>query len=1553
MQHRLEVAPSVADVVQLGSVPGGVALISGGLGALGLLVAEWALQTGISQRVVLLGRSGHGPAARTASSAHVCMAVRCDASSSQEVCVLSAVPPSAPQIRVVVHAAGVLRDGTLLRQHRAALAAVFAAKLSIAGLLRNATVQCGAPVRADVSFSSVAGVFGSAGQSSYSAANAAVAALATDAACRGLSSLPISFGAWAAAAGGMATADQSTLARMARVGLGALQPQEGLGALASALACLAHAPTALAAAPPHCVAAELDPQRMLQAGVGSDELADLTSAAGARGRASSEGLARQLPTAGLRQGSYVATVAAAVAELLGAPVDEHAPLLSAGLDSLGAVELRNALERASGLELPVTLLFDHPTIADLGGHLDSIIGGATAARSENAHAVAVRLVQPAAATAIVVVAASARLPAADALPDGALGGVRLVPTDRWDRDRSVAGAAEALARFGAFLERVAAFDACAFGMTAESECRAMDPQQRLVLESCAETLLAASPLPSLADDAAMREATGVCMGAQWAEYGHLCGLGSNAGVAATQAWLATGAALSVVAGRVAFTFGLGGAALSIDTACSAALIATHTAASWLHAGTCRAALAGGVNLMLAPWNSAAIARAGMLATDGRCKTLDAAADGYSRGEACGVLRLFVLPLSQLIRAETPAALLLIRGSASNQDGRSAALTTPNGRAQSRVIAAALEAAGVPEATLGLLEMHGTGTALGDPIEVAAAETVLRCAGAREVPLQYAAQKARTGHAEAAAGCAGLAAALSGLRACAHAPLMHLRTCNPHLPRSAGADVPSHLPRQHAGLSSAHPSQRSAGISSFAFMGTNAHVVLANERAASPPWLATAARVAWERRRVWCGPPTLLLQGQLTSSRGSGVPAVATFALGPYNHPQLAPLLSNRVLGVRVLPVASVFEMAAAATATLADDIGGAASQMLTRATLPAPVSCVPPTSGQPPAWRRLQLTVGRDGSMEISSWAHALQRSGSATQASDSDARLRITHFTATVGCGPVQLLPNRVRPQAPRAAARALPPMPPAPSVQRALRRTVLGRCGVQPSTAETAGFLAHPCWSECLLQSCNLGGVPELRSTLGRGGGKPPVLLTASVRAYVCAPGGAPPTAWSWLTLQTPAAILDSKRWAVDRLVARGGSSATNRAPAIQFAGVTCVPLDTVLRDGSARLGTPRAAAGELRDTDVSATTASLSAQNGGLSSLPDARATPRSQRQPVTRADRLELCELVSAHVRQAVQDVVGREIDIDAPLMDSGIDSIAWVEIRNSLQETLGLELDLGDVIAAAPTISNLITHLQATISATRAVADMPLPLPLQAFNSAQAATQSAAASSEPAVAARSGAVVDETGVLMRTLRPEKPPTLRPLFLGAPAFGDGALAYMTLARALEAALPGVEQPIYTLERDEETPWPELCVRHAEQVRAVQPQGPYLLGGHSLGGLLALETAVVLEASGCEVGAIFLFDSSHPSQFKVEWLEAPEPGERLLSPRAYALSYMQVIMRALHFDFAEVQWERLSTEDKFTMFEDLTWQALGKRYSAEEFAGAPLPYLVATRGPPTCAR
>ncbi|MBF0262947.1 MAG: polyketide synthase, partial [Magnetococcales bacterium] len=396
-----------------------------------------------------------------------------------------------------------------------------------------------------------------------------------------------------------------------------------------------------------------------------------------------------------------------------------------------------------------------------------------------------------------------------------------VPSDRWnaeawhDPDPDKPGTI--VTRQGGFIGDPSAFDPQFFEIS-RREAASLDPQQRLLLELTWEALERAN----IPHEAVRGQPVGVFVALSNVDYALL--MHKNRPPEAIDAYFITGNTYSVAAGRLSFFLGVTGPSFSVDTACSSSLLATHLACQSLRNRECELGIVAGVNRILIPEVSINFSRGHMLAPDGRCKTFDAAADGYARGEGGGSLILKRLSDAQ---RDGDTILALIRGSAINQDGASGGLTMPNGLAQERVIRQALANAQVKPLDIDYLETHGTGTPLGDPIEIDALSKVFGPERPAEHPLHIGSVKTNFGHLESAAGMASLIKVILSLGNRAIPPHLHCHTRSPQIDWSrAPIDIPTTLtpwPERNR--------PRRAGISSFAFGGTNAHMIL--EEAPAP------------------------------------------------------------------------------------------------------------------------------------------------------------------------------------------------------------------------------------------------------------------------------------------------------------------------------------------------------------------------------------------------------------------------------------------------------------------------------------------------------------------------------------------------------------------------------------------------------------------------------------------------------------------------------------------------------------------------------------------------
>ncbi|MEC9465245.1 MAG: SDR family NAD(P)-dependent oxidoreductase, partial [Myxococcota bacterium] len=743
--------------------------------------------------------------------------VSCDVTDRASLgAVLESIPPAYP-LAGVYHLAGVLDDGVLTALTDEQLTKVFAPKVDGAWNLHELTQAY--DLDAFVLFSSVAGAMGGPGQGNYAAANTFVDALAAARRKAGLAGMSLAWGFWEQAGVGMtAHLGSAELARLSRQGLVAMSAEEGLGLMDEALS---RSETTLlpvrfdlgrlqrmagdaSAIPP--LWREMFKPRLRRASSGSQDASAL------RQRLS------MLPEAE-RGDVLTEMVRAEIATVLGLaganaiPADQ--PLKDLGLDSLMAVELRNRLAAMAQINIPATLAFDYPTpeaisgfmlqkaFSDLGAGVEAVASTQVIGDDET----------------IAVVGMSCRLPGGvsdpesywELLADGrdAISGFpeRWQNADLFDPDPDAIG--KTYCQEGGFLDQIDLFDASFFGI-APREAVSMDPQQRLLLEVSWEALERAGIKPF----DLRGSLTGVYIGSIGSDYQL-----PNEDFDVLDGYQATGRAASVLSGRLSYTLGLQGPALTIDTACSSSLISLHLACNALRHGECHLALAGGSQTMVTPAIFVEMSRLRAQSVDGRCKSFSSRADGASWSEGVGML-----VLKRLSDAERDGdrVLAVIKGTAVNQDGRSQGLTAPNGPSQQRVIRQALAGCGLKPNDIDLIEAHGTGTSLGDPIEAGALAEVFGPTRSEVEPLVLGSSKSNIGHAQAAAGVAGVMKVILSLMHETIPKTLHAEEPTPHIPWEESR---IELAQSARGWPRRDDRVRRAGVSAFGISGTNAHVII--------------------------------------------------------------------------------------------------------------------------------------------------------------------------------------------------------------------------------------------------------------------------------------------------------------------------------------------------------------------------------------------------------------------------------------------------------------------------------------------------------------------------------------------------------------------------------------------------------------------------------------------------------------------------------------------------------------------------------------------------------
>ncbi|HET6735053.1 type I polyketide synthase [Mycobacterium sp.] len=814
-------------------------LVTGGLGSIGLEIAGYLASHG-AKHLVLTSRRAPSEAAQQRIDAlneqHGCefLVVAGDVADAHDVArLLSTVEAELPPLAGIVHAAGEVGTTPLSDLDDSELDRVFAGKVWGAWHLSEAA----ADLKLDffLSTSSIASVWGGFGQTAYGAANAFLDGLAWRLREQGISGISVNFGPWSA---GMA--DAESRARLDKRGVRALSPADALAGLADVMAASSAREGAHGAA--QGVVARIDWARFLplyqQAGRRAflaeleREVPDIAPAPTASGKTP---FVERLTNAPVQQRKklltdYLRDAVAEVTHVDAAEIREDAGFFDLGMDSLMAVELRRRLEQGVGKEVPITLVMDHPRLSNAADYLLGEVLGLSEQTSDTSGASPASVVRTRTDEPIAIVAVSCRFPGA---PDpeafwevlsGGVDAIREVPEDRFDIDEFYDPDPETpgktYTRFGGFLDGIDGFDPEFFGISPR-EAVWIEPQQRLMLETVWEGLERAGYAP-----ATLRGSrTGIFVGVAANEYAHLL---SSESIDKIEPYFITGNALNAISGRVSFALGLEGPAVAVDTACSSSLVAVHQACQALHSGDCDMALAGGVNVLLSPVTVVAASRARMLSPVGRCKTFDASADGYVRSEGCGILVL--KRLSDAVR-DGDRVCAVIPSSAVNQDGASSGLTVPNGGAQQRLIGSVLARAGLAGGDVDYLEAHGTGTPLGDPIEVQAAAAAYGGSRDADRPLLMGSVKTNIGHLESASGAAGLIKVVLSLQHDVLPQSLHFENPSPHIPWDSlpVRVVDKAIPWQANGR------PRRAGVSSFGFTGTNAHVLIEE----APPQVATA------------------------------------------------------------------------------------------------------------------------------------------------------------------------------------------------------------------------------------------------------------------------------------------------------------------------------------------------------------------------------------------------------------------------------------------------------------------------------------------------------------------------------------------------------------------------------------------------------------------------------------------------------------------------------------------------------------------------------------------
>ncbi|QKG19191.1 type I polyketide synthase [Actinomadura verrucosospora] len=885
----------------------GTVLATGATGGIGPYLAEWLAGSGASN-VVLTSRRGPGMqdaarlAAKLAAAGTGVALVACDVAERDQVAgLLDWIEMAAPLLRTVIHAAVGGDRIPLDRTDLAELAAGLAAKVDGARWLDELTAD--RDLDAFVLFSSIAATWGSSDHGAYAAANAHLDALAMERRSRGLPATSVAWGVWDTREDVTAELDlPRSVTWLLRQGMKFMRPAPALAALGQVLAddetFLAVADVDWTQFAPVFTAVRAWPlldQIPEVARLAADAPAEPTGELAAR-------LAGATPAERERVVADLVRVHAAA--VLGHASPDEVGVTRAfrdmGFDSLTAVELRHRLNAETGLKLPSTAVFDYPSPQVLARQItDRLLGVAEAAP-------AVPVQAAASDEPIAIVGMGCRFPGGVNAPEQlwdllASGGDAVCdfPADRgWDVtglfDPDPDHPGTSYTSQGGFVFGAGEFDPGFFGISPR-EALAMDPQQRLLLETAWEALERAG-----IDPLSLRgTSTGVFAGASPSGY-----LAQSVGTEGSEGHLITGNVPSVISGRVSYVLGLEGPAVTVDTACSSSLVALHLACQAVRAGECGMALAGGVAVMADPAEFVGFSRQRVLAADGRCKAFGALADGMGLAEGAGMV--LVERLSDAQRNGHPV-LAVVRGSAINQDGASNGLTAPNGPSQQRVIRAALANARLSAAEVDAVEGHGTGTTLGDPIEAQALLATYGQDRPDDRPLWLGSIKSNIGHAQQAAGVAGVIKTVLALQHRELPRTLHADEPTPHVDWSTGAVRLLNETVQWP----TDEEPRRVGVSAFGISGTNAHIIL--EEAPAP--MSDEVPEAGERPApvLTAGPPAWPVSARTAGGLAAQAGRLREFVMA-------RPALDPVDVGWSLVTTRSAFEHRAVVTGDGSDDL---------------------------------------------------------------------------------------------------------------------------------------------------------------------------------------------------------------------------------------------------------------------------------------------------------------------------------------------------------------------------------------------------------------------------------------------------------------------------------------------------------------------------------------------------------------------------------------------------------------------------------------------------------
>ena len=817
-------------------------LITGGLGGLGLKFAEWLALQG-AKHIILAGRRPPDEAsegyikALLAKGAQI-ETIQLDVADKVAVtAVINQFGRKWPELKGVLHAAGVVDDAALMNQNWNKFSRVFGPKVYGGWNLHHATQHLSLDYF--ILFSSIAGLLGSSGQSNHAAADAFLDALAHYRHAKGLAGLSINWGAWSEIGD---AADKPHNIHLEPRGIGYIDPLTGLRAFHEIL---------------------MQANRIVQIGVTpidwkkyfectdksqawySEIIQSLdTSYISPEKSANLIEILQESPAERKKEVilDFVRSLISRIIKMPPGNIVDKKGFFEMGMDSLMAVEVKNALKNHLGKSfvIPATLVFDYPSVNKLADYLEQILVKKDLSKEPSPNMQkknrleeplialekindAPQMLRESVREPIAVIGMGCRFPGGSNNPQAywdllekGRSGITLIPNTRWDNARYYDPDPEVPGKIyinqAGLIDQIDLFDSSFFGISPK-EVLSMDPQHRILLEVALEALMhACQTLDKLANSK-----TGVFVGTSSHDY--FSEIIKNGDLNEIDAYLSTGNSSSSAAGRLSYFFDFKGPAMAIDTACSSSLVALHLACQSLRTSECQMALACGINLILSPEVMINMCKAKMLSPEGKCKTFDERADGFVRGEGCGVI---VLKKISDAKRDGDRILALVHGSAVNEDGSTAGFTVPNGWAQQEVMRQALINSGIRAEEVGYVEAHGTGTSLGDPIELRYLSKVYNENRIPSNHLIVGSVKTNIGHLESASGIAGIIKLVLALQHQLIPAHLNFTKLNPHIGLEASHIV---IPTENLLWKVTPGNRRIAAISSFGFNGTNAHAIL--------------------------------------------------------------------------------------------------------------------------------------------------------------------------------------------------------------------------------------------------------------------------------------------------------------------------------------------------------------------------------------------------------------------------------------------------------------------------------------------------------------------------------------------------------------------------------------------------------------------------------------------------------------------------------------------------------------------------------------------------------